>query len=760
MSNENGTNQRKTAGVRSQLPFFVLFFSLFLTGLAAYFIEQAAWARDRLQFEAATGHVQISIQEQIGTYTALVRGAAGLFVASEEVSHDEFRNYVERLRINELYPGIQGIGFAKRVDSAERDAVTKFMREKQGVSNFQMTPDDSREIYFPIVYLQPEDRRNLKAIGFDMFSEPIRRAAMERSRDAGTACISGRVILVQEIDEQKQAGFLIYAPVFDTPRPPDSVEERRNRLKGFVYSPFRAGDLFGNIIHNTELEQLNILIYDGENALPENLLYDSADLRNESIQQFPGNKPLTKTIEVLGRKWRLDFFERISSEQKLSGRLMPFVLMSGLLVSFLLFVITRSQINALTVAENAVGERQKLLQSEQDARHKAEEANRLKDEFLATVSHELRTPLNAILGWSVMLRKRLLGPDDAEHALETIERNARAQGKIIDDLLDVSRIITGRLRLEIEPVNLVGVIEEAREGIRPAATAKGITLETSVAPDAALIFGDSSRIQQIIWNLLSNAVKFTPAGGHIGVTVEAVGQNVEIKIKDTGEGIAPEFLPYVFDRFRQQDSATTRRHSGLGLGLSIVKQLAEMHGGNVKVYSEGSGRGSTFTVTLPQERIVPPDLNGAPEMSGQIGTNGGKALNKNQPLKNLRILLVEDVEDSRELMQLMLEQQGAEVMTAESVREAVQKLSNNSFDVLVSDIGMPGEDGYELIGKVRAAATENGNSRVPAIAITGFAREEDRSRAIAEGFDDHIAKPIDIDALTNKIVGLMSRVKN
>ncbi|MFL6195983.1 MAG: response regulator [Thermoanaerobaculia bacterium] len=400
--------------------------------------------------------------------------------------------------------------------------------------------------------------------------------------------------------------------------------------------------------------------------------------------------------------------------------------------------------------EWAERERARLLVLEQAARKQAEEANRTKDEFLATLSHELRTPLNAILGWVQVLRTGKLDADSAARALETIERNARSQAQLIADLLDVSRIITGKLRLEFRPVELPRIIDAALESVRPAADAKGILLEVSLAPIPSPVLGDPDRLQQVVWNLLSNAIKFTPRGGRVEVKLRGTGTSAAIRIADTGMGIRPDFLPYVFDRFRQAESSSTRSHGGLGLGLSIVRHLVEHHGGTVEVESAGENQGAAFTVQLPLRAEL------AEESSLDSTAARMRVFNVPDLLKEVRILVVEDEIDTRDLIALSLRQCGAEVMAVGSVQEALDEIDRRVPDVLVSDIGMPGEDGYDLIRKIREREPGQG-ANLPAVALTAYARAEDRLRALESGYQTHLAKPIDPSELVATVARLAGR---
>jgi signal transduction histidine kinase/CheY-like chemotaxis protein len=386
----------------------------------------------------------------------------------------------------------------------------------------------------------------------------------------------------------------------------------------------------------------------------------------------------------------------------------------------------------------------------------AEAANRTKDEFLATMSHELRTPMTAILGWAHLLRTSRFSEDDLARALETVERNARAQTKLIDDLLDISRIITGKLRLDVRSVDLAAVIEAAVDATRPTAEAKAIRLQTVIDPQAGPVSGDTDRLQQVVWNLLTNAIKFTPKGGRVQVRLERINSHVEITVSDTGRGISEEFLPHVFDRFRQADGTTTRTHGGLGLGLSIVRQLVELHGGAVSAESAGEGQGSSFTVQLPvmvTRREVFKSERRHPTADGSISFDCPPSL------EGLRVLVVDDEQDTRDLLRAVLEQCGSEVTTAASAAEALEAFQQSKPDVLISDIGMPEEDGYLLIGKVRALEAGLGK-RVPAIALTAYARVEDRVRALTAGFHVHVPKPIEPVELVAVVASLTGRTGN
>ncbi len=406
-----------------------------------------------------------------------------------------------------------------------------------------------------------------------------------------------------------------------------------------------------------------------------------------------------------------------------------------------------------TDRKRAEDERNQLLAREQEARTAAEAANRLKDEFLATLSHELRSPLNAMLGWTRLLNSRKFDEATTTRAMQTIERSAKSQAQLVEDLLDVSRIIQGKLRLNVRPVELISAIESAIETVRPAAEAKEIRIQSVLDPSAGLVAGDFDRLQQVVWNLLSNGIKFTPKGGCVMVRLERVNSHVEITVSDTGKGIDPEFVPYVFERFRQADSSSTRVYSGLGLGLAIVRHLVELHGGTVAAYSEGEGKGATFTVKLS---LMPVRVERHSGKRVHPAVDLGVPFDQPPTLNGVRVLIVDDEVDSRELLVAALEQFEAKVFSVGSASEALDAVSQLKPDILVSDIGMPLEDGYSLIRKVRHLSAEQGG-QIPAIALTAYARAEDRMKAIAAGFQIHIPKPVEPAELVTIVASLAKR---
>ena len=496
-----------------------------------------------------------------------------------------------------------------------------------------------------------------------------------------------------------------------------------------------------------------------------------ADLQESLLHARAGSRSTAMANEVQGKgKFLMDAFRRNSAaletiqrrlleerrEQEAQARFFSqAVLVTTIVLSLLLVaaaaMISRRFDDRRMMLEKEIAERRRaeeyreaLLVSERAARSEAERATRLKDEFVATLSHELRTPLNAIVGWASILRADRRG-ETITQGVEVIERNAKLQAQMIEELLDMSRILSGKLLFELEPTDMAELVEAAVAAVRPTADARGVLLNTTVSR-CRNVNADPARLQQVTWNLLTNALKFTPRGGQVNIGLREIEEQVEMTVSDTGQGIKPEFLPFVFDRFRQADASTTRRHGGLGLGLSIVKSLVELHGGSVEVDSPGEGRGATFTVrlpipTLPQEVLVSqpePQSQSTPELAG------------------LRILVVDDEYDARTLARRVLEERGAQVITVSSAAEAMASVGdNNPPNVLVSDIGMPEQDGYDLIKQMRALPGDAG--RVPAVALTALARAEDRKRALSAGYQKHVSKPVDPAELVSVIASLAGR---
>lgn len=724
------------------LPALVLVVSLAATAAFALQSRRTLADQDNERFAFAADGLRDNIRDRLEMYVAALRAAAGLQDARRDVGPPAFRTFVERLELQRRYPGIQGIGFSQRIDAASLPAVIA-ARRAGGAVDFRVWPDDPRDEYHAIVHLEPLDRRNLAAIGYDMFTEPTRREAMERARDTGEPAASGIVTLVQEIDEERQPGFLIYLPVYEGGRVPLSVEARRERLTGFVYSPFRAGDLFSGILGSNPRARAGFALFDGP---PGNgaLLHRTTGEPSRAMRTM-------RTIDVAGRQWTAAIFSLPALGESSRGAFVPVVGIGGVAIALLLTGLVWVQARARVQAEHAERSAadasrviQDLLDREREARAESERVSRTKDEFLASLSHELRTPLNAVLGWTHLIQRGHLSAEKTRQAIDTIERNTQVQVRLVEDLLDMSRIVSGRVRIELRTIDLRDVVQESVGVVRPTADAKGVRLDVCPGVHPATVKGDAQRLQQVFWNVLSNAVKFTPAGGHVTVTVSTAASHARVAITDTGIGIDPDFLPYAFDRFRQADGSFTRRHGGLGLGLSIVRSLVEMHAGTVDAQSDGHGRGATFVIQLPRVDAAP-----LPPTEGSRGTS--PAL-----LRGRSVLVVDDSAEARALVEEALLPLGVRVRCASSAADALALLQDDTFDLLVSDIGMPGMDGFDFVRAVRQLPAANGGS-LPAVALSAYAADSDRERAHAAGYDLHLAKPFLIDDLLAACASLLRR---
>jgi PAS domain S-box-containing protein len=493
--------------------------------------------------------------------------------------------------------------------------------------------------------------------------------------------------------------------------------------------------------------------------------YTAAEMVGRPIEViFPADRKdeEPKILERLRRGERVDHFETVRLRKDgtpidVSVTISPVRSPTG-------EIIGASKVaRDITAYKRLLRQLEELLESERHARQEAERASRVKDEFLATLSHELRTPLNAILGWALLLRERAEAAaggvvadgvfDEFVEGLEVIQRNTRVQTQLIEDLLDMSRITAGKLRLDVQQVDVADVVKAAVASVRHAAEAKGIRLQVVLDPLAGPVRGDPARLQQCVWNLLTNSVKFTPKGGKVQVALERVNSHLEVCVTDSGEGITPQLLPHLFERFRQGDASTTRQHGGLGLGLSIVKHLIELHGGSVRAKSPGPGQGSTFCIELPLMVVhAPADEGHRTHPRAQVATSWSDL----PSLDGIIVLAVDDEPDALNLVRRVLEGCGAQVLTAVSAREALEMVMAERPHIIISDIGMPDEDGYEFIRKVRALAAAQGG-RTPAAALTAFARAEDRTRALRAGYQTHVAKPVEPAELTAVVASLAAR---
>ena len=493
-------------------------------------------------------------------------------------------------------------------------------------------------------------------------------------------------------------------------------------------------------------------LYIEQNAAHAELLgYSDAELYGQTPAIHMGEERYQRIANILAEagEFRGEFESRRKNGDVLNIELTAFAMKDSKGLP-LCYVGVKRDVTGRRLAEK---EKAELLARERGARADAEQANRLKDEFLATLSHELRTPLNAVIGWSRMLKSGRLDQESATHALQVIERNAWAQKQIIEDILDVSRVITGKLQLKLAPVDLVTVVYGALDAVRPAMEAKDIRIETIIDAGLRMVSGDADRLQQVIWNLLSNAAKFTPPGGKVEIRVSQSETHVHIQVTDSGPGIKKGFLPHVFERFRQGDGSTTRTHGGLGLGLAIVRHLVELHGGVISAENRENVSGASFTLRLPL-----PTGELKPEVLAQASASFGDTEVDSADLEGLRILVVDDENDALDLISMELTQHGAHVKGVNTALEALAELEQNGFDLLISDIGMPEMDGYELMRKVRKSESGKPN-RIPSVALTAYARVQDRMRAILAGYNTHVPKPVEANELITIVASLAGRLE-
>ncbi len=705
---------------RSWTPWLVLALSIVLTVVVTFYASATTKMQDSLRFQNLVQRNQGVLHNRMETYVALLRGATGLFSVSEDVSREEFRSFISSLELDRRYPGIQGVGFALRVDATWKDAVTAEAR-RDSDPRFTIWPESSFDDLYPVFYLEPLDARNRAAIGFDMYTDATRRAAMERARDTGWPTATGRVQLVQEIEGRKQFGFVIYVPVYKQGSPLATADDRRAALTGFVYAPFRADDLLRGALGSSN-PNLAVEVYAGAPAL-RNLLH-----RSHPAWVVGPDPRLTSTerFEVAGSPWTVVYSSLPVFEAGSARDQVWILLLLGLLTSATLFAVNRAQIAA---------------------RAQAEAASQIKDHFMATLSHELRTPLTPVLAVLARLEKR---PDplpaDIRDGMAMIRRNVELEARLIDDLLDLTRISQGKLELRRGPTDVRQVLAHALEASeRPGAA--GPALITEIGDTELWTWADAPRLTQVFWNLISNARKFTPPEGTVRVRARHEEGEVVVEVSDTGIGIHPEVLPRVFDAFQQGQRNITRRFGGLGLGLAISEKIVALHGGRIVAASKGRGEGATFTVRLPAGKPPVP-----PSFPWEAPPEPRPARAKDRPL---HILLVEDHPDTAEAMADLLRATGRRVTVAGSVAEgraaaetsAASGIGGNGsrIDLVLSDIGLPDGSGHDLMAELSSRFGLRG------IALTGYGMEEDVERSRQVGFARHLTKPVSLEQLESAI---------
>ena len=706
------------------LPWYVFAVFVLLTLLATYYVWQTTHDADRARFDNAVQFTRDAINSHLDTYVNVLIATRGLMASDPALPLGDLRDYIRSHEVQRRFPGIQGIGLSLRVPAEEVPRLESEMR-RDGFVDFRVWPREARPDIHAIVLLEPMDHRNKAALGYDMFANPVRREAMIRARDTGQPSASGHVTL-QEADPRQQPGFLIYAPIYATGTTPATVAERRAALTGFIYAPFRAYDLLGGIFGSQVRPEIGFEVSDRGRVL-----FRSEDLPRQPRYIEQGQ------LRVAGRTWDVRFISRRQGRGaafKLAGA----ILAGGLVIALLLFSLLRVQLSARAQAERTA---ERLRTSEAAL----QSANRAKDEFLATLSHELRTPMTSIMGWAQMLGEEDLDPETTDLGIDAINKGAKAQAQLIDDLLDVSRITAGKMHIDVQPLELAPVITAAMETVRAAADAKGVKLSMDV-DERVRVNGDPHRLQQVVWNLLTNAVKFTPTGGAVFVSLTSENQDAMIEVRDTGEGIDAAFMPYLFERFRQADSSATRAHMGLGLGLAIVRHLVELHGGTIRAESRGKGKGATFRVSLPLLRA-----------DERVSPESAPAMFSTESLRDLRVLVVDDEEDVRNYVATVFRSSGVDVRCASSASEAMDVLEEWAADVVLTDLGMPRADGFDLLHWIRESRFERVR-RLPVVALTAFAMNEDRERVSDAGFQGFLAKPVEPSQLRAAVARAAARV--
>ena len=586
----------------ASFPYLVLAVSLLLTAVVTYSFYQNARNKDKIRFTSETNRLQSAFENKINLYIALLKGGRGFIESSRTISRESFAEYVKSLELEKNYTGVQGIGYVRIVPSVERAAFIEKMKA-EGYTDFEIFPAAENKEFQVVSYLEPSNGRNRKIIGFDITSEKGWNEAANRAAASGEAAASGKVTLPQEDGFEAQTGFLIYLPIYKNAG--STVGTRAKDVSGYIYSPFRA-DGFLNEVQNNQSADISIKIYDGTTDAA-NLLMQTAEQKIDSgANRIEDDYSAQKELTAAGKNWILQFDSSPDFAAQSSVSWTPIIIITGIVLSLLLFGMTywetfaRIKLEA-TAAELSELEQQKqgLLENEQKARLSAEQANKTKDEFIAVVSHELRTPLNTIAGWTRILKSDDLSGNTKNLALEKIEKNLRSQTKLVEELLEYSQIVSGTAKLEEREFNFSKAFENTYSEIEPTAQEKSIVLLKDNQLNGQSVFGDENKIKLVIHNLLNNAVKFTDAGGRIETILMENDGKISMTVKDNGRGISSEFLPFIFDRFTQADSSSTRGSGGLGLGLTISYHIVKLHNGTIEARSEGTGKGAVFTVKVP-----------------------------------------------------------------------------------------------------------------------------------------------------------------
>lgn len=612
MSNPIENYNREKDSQIFNLSYLVLTVLILLTIGVTFNFFKSAKSKDSIRFNNQVSRLESSIENRINLYIALLRGAKGFIETTPEITRNSFASYVDRLDLQNKDAGVQGIGFAKIVKPEERDALTKKMLA-ENIVGFKIFPESEKKNYQTILYLEPLGERNKRLIGFDLSAEESFRDAIERAKSLNNASISAKIVLARRDEINYQEGFTIFLPVYRQTGALVSEQLNEKDLLGFVFIAFKANNFFNDIYQTLPDQDISFKVFDNE-VSPHNLLAQTVTKHSDALNfaNLTDEKHEAQNeISVAGRNWILQYNTLPTFVEQSSVGWTPLILLCGFAFSFMLFGMTYWEASARAQVQKTAGElfemqkqREILLENEREARQAAEEANATKDEFIAIVSHELKTPLNAIAGWARILRTQELARGTKELALQKIDKNLRAQASLIEQLLNYSEIISGKSVLKEQEVDFSELFEAAFLQIQPLAEEKNISLSKNNQLDHHLIPGDKQKLKIVIDNLLTNAVKFTQGGGKIEAKVFETKGDIQMIVKDDGRGISAEFLPFIFERYKQADNPNIRDYGGLGLGLTISKHIVNLHRGQISVTSEGKGKGATFFVSFPFNKAL------------------------------------------------------------------------------------------------------------------------------------------------------------
>lgn len=732
----------------------VLCLCLIITALSSYFIHRTLRSEQEVRFTRLTDTIVEAIQSRLRVYENLLLATQGMFYSQNLITRQEFQRFVTELNLKERFPGIQAIGYTQKVPAAQRHKHEQFVR-KEGFPGYKIWPETPvREVYFSVLYIEPFDWRNQRAFGFDMFTEDIRRKAMENARDSGLPHATEKVILVQETKQQQQNGFLIYVPHYDPKATITSVEDRRKYLKGFIYAPFRMGDLISEVARENpiQFQRTQITIYDGDIAQPEKFLYGSKPPEAIEAKVPPMNATFQRTshVTIAGAIWTIEFNATKQFEAFTTWSFPFAIFVLGSIISLLIYSVLSFSTRLRNHLQSELAEREASQREILHARFEAENANRAKTLFLANMSHEIRTPLGVIVGFSDLALDKPNLEEEIRKFLRVIKRNAQQLVTLVGEVLDLSKIEANKLEVECVKFSLPDVLQEIVSSFEVRAQEKNVRLILDLKQKIPeCLFSDPTKFRQILTNLIGNAVKFTPRG-FIKVIprlhsppIKGTIMDFEIFIEDSGIGINPENSKKLFQPFSQADASMTRKYGGTGLGLILSKKLAQLLEGDVKLVKSEPGKGSVFSFRLkagPFEEFWNPDHK--PEEFKEI--NKPSEL---KPLSGQTILLVEDALDNQVLFSTYLKSSGADFDIAKDGIEALKKVEEKNYSLVLMDIQMPNMDGHEATARLR-----QNKFKKPIIALTAHAFQEEKSRALEGGFDDYLTKPVSRKELIKKIV--------